>query len=133
MSAFRVERDEASGLFFEAAASGQLLIRRCPACGTAHPPQTRRCVDSNELEWVAASGKAVLITWAVDHVAPLDPLLASPAGDSSVFGIVELEEGPWWQVPIVGVDASALHEGIAMQVTFVRPGLGETIPAFTRP
>ena len=131
MSGFKVERDERSAAFFDAAANGQLLIRRCPVCGTGHPPQTQRCVDSEDLVWEPASGQATLISWGVDHSAPLDPVLASADGVTSTYGIVELDEGPWLQVPIVGASDDTLAEGVAMRVEFVRPGGGELIPAFT--
>ena len=130
MTGFTIERDEASAPFFDAAAQGTLLIRRCPTCGTLHPPQQRRCADSEVLEWVPASGSALLVSWAVDHVPPLDPVLASSAGAVSVFGWVELDERPWMQVAIVDSDPAALHEGAGLHVRFVRPGDGETIPVF---
>jgi uncharacterized OB-fold protein len=132
VSGFQVTRDDASAPFFDAAAEGTLLIRRCPVCGTSYPPQTSRCADSDQLEWVPASGSAVLVSWAVDHAAPLDPVLASPGGGTSTYGFVELSEGPWLEVPIVGVASGDLNVGVAMRVEFVRPGEGEAVPAFTR-
>jgi uncharacterized OB-fold protein len=131
MRGFSVTRDEASAPFYDGTASDRLLIRRCPQCGTFHPPQARRCVDSDELEWAQALGTGVLISWAVDHGPPLDAVLAAADGRTSAYGIVELDEGPWMQVPLVGVDPDSLSEGMAMRVTFVRPGDGEAIPAFT--
>lgn len=131
MSGFRLERDDASGPFFDAARRGTLAIRRCPVCGTLYPPQQRRCGDSDELEWVDASGNALLITWAVEHAPPLDASLASPPGTTSTFGMVELEEGPWMTVPIVDHDPAVLAEGLAMRVRFVAPGDGEPLAAFT--
>ena len=131
MTEFRVERDEASAEFFDAAARGTLLIRRCPVCGTQWAPARTRCPAGHALEWTEASGRAVLVTWAVEHEAPLDPALATPSGDTSAFGYVELDEGPWLQVPIVGVDPASLRAGISMQVCFIRPGDGEALPAFT--
>ncbi len=131
MSGFLVVADATSLPFFEAAAVGRLMIKRCTTCGRALPPQARRCTDSDELSWETASGAAVLVTWAVDHVPPLDHELASPDGRTSTFGIVELDEGPWLQVPIVGCEPSSLAVGIAMHATFIRPGDGEALPAFT--
>ncbi|MCU1346511.1 MAG: hypothetical protein JWL70_2777 [Acidimicrobiia bacterium] len=133
MTGFSVERDDASASFFDAAAAGRLMIRRCPVCGTAYPPYQRRCPDGTALEWEQASGRAALVTWAVDHGPVLDPTLAAADGTVSIFGLVELEEGPWLQVPLVGVEVGELSEGIPMRVEFVRPGNGEAIPAFTRP
>jgi uncharacterized OB-fold protein len=132
MTNFKVERDEVSAPFFDAAAAGVLMIRRCPVCGSAYPPYQRRCSDGSELEWEPASGRATLVSWAVDHAPALDPALAGPDDSSSLFGLVELEEGPWLQVPLVGVEGGLLREGIAMRLKFIRPGNGEAIPAFTR-
>ena len=132
MSEFTVIRDERSAPFFDAAAEGRLMIRRCPVCGTAYPPQARRCSDSDELEWMVSTGESTLVTWAVDHDPPLDATLASPDGVTSVFGIIELTEGPWMQVPIIDPAPGSLSEGMAMRVQFIRPGGGEAIPAFTR-
>ncbi|MCU1344682.1 MAG: hypothetical protein JWL70_948 [Acidimicrobiia bacterium] len=131
MTGFRVERDAASAAFFDASDAGVLLIRRCPVCGTYYPPHQLRCGDSDRLEWAKASGRAQLVSWAVEHLEPLDPVLAATGGVSSAFALVELEEGPWLQVPLVGTEIEALREGLAMRVEFVRPGGGEAIAAFT--
>jgi hypothetical protein len=132
VSDFRVIRDEPSAPFFDATAEGRLLIRRCPVCATAYPPQARCCRDSDELEWMVATGQGTLVTWAVDHFRPLDATLGSPDGLTSVVGIVELTEGPWMQVPIIDPTPASLTEGMAMRAHFVRPGGGEAIPAFIR-
>ncbi len=55
MDDFRIERDDASAPFFDAAREGRLLIRRCVSCGRLHPPSQQRCGDSDELEWQATS------------------------------------------------------------------------------
>jgi uncharacterized OB-fold protein len=129
VSDFTIERDERSAPFFDAAAEGRLLIRRCAVCGTAYAPHTARCRDGEDLAWEEASGDGTLVTWAVEHTAPLDDVLASPDG-SVVFGFVELPEGPWLQVPIVDVEPASLHRGTALRVLFIRPGDGEAMPAF---
>jgi uncharacterized OB-fold protein len=130
VTGFRAVRDEASAVFYDAAAAGTLLIRRCPTCGTRYPPQQRRCHDSETLEWVEASGVAAVVSWAVDHVPPPDPVFAAVDGTSLIFGWVELDEGPWMQVAIVDADPATLHEGTSLRVRFVRPGGGEAIPIF---
>jgi uncharacterized OB-fold protein len=131
MTVFRVERDADSDAFFDGTGEGTLLIRRCETCGTYDAPASRQCRLGHELGWVAASGRARLVSWGVDHSPPLDPILAIPDGSASAFGFVELAEGPWIQVPLVGVEPASLREGVDMTVTFVRPGDGEAIPAFT--
>jgi len=131
MDQFPVTRDEYSAPFFDAAATGQLLIRHCPVCGRHFPPHQSVCADGARLDWVAASGDATLVTWAVDHGSALDPVLAGPDGASSVFGMVELAEGPWLNVAILGADPAQLEAGMPMQLCFVSPGAGETVPAFS--
>jgi uncharacterized OB-fold protein len=128
---FSISRDDHTGEFYEATANQTLLIRRCPLCGTLYPPQQRRCHDSDSLAWHPVSGEATLVSWAVDHAEPLDPVLAAGDGSTSVFGLVELSEGPWMQVAIVGTDGHDLAAGQPMVVEFVTPGQGEAIPAFT--
>ncbi|MET0460957.1 MAG: OB-fold domain-containing protein [Ilumatobacteraceae bacterium] len=130
MDDFRIERDDASAPFFDAARDGRLLIKRCPACGRLHPPSQDRCGDSDELEWQDAAGTATLITWAVDDGASTSPALADAAGDGEVIGIVELTEGPWMNTAIPGVDPADLRDGMPMQVQFVELGGGEPVPVF---
>jgi uncharacterized OB-fold protein len=126
---FSVTRDESSAVFFDAAAEGRLLVRRCPTCGRTYPPYQGACADGTECEWVDAAGTATLVSWAVDAAPPLDPVLAAADG-SAVLGLVELPEGPWMYVALVGVDPRDLHEGVALRARFVRPGDGEAMPVF---
>jgi len=123
-----ISRDEASAPFFDAAAGGQLLIRRCADCGHWTVPYTRmgqvldRCPNctSARLEWAPASGDATLVTWTVVHTreGPLRPV-----------GVVELAEGPWLTAP-VDADPASLAAGMALEVGFERPGGGEPVPLF---
>ncbi len=128
MSDLVVQRDDASAPFFDAAAHGRLLIRRCGACGRYLPPQQTTCVDGGELEWVTASGSATLVTWAVDHAPAPSPVLLDASGAATVIGVVELAEGPWMNAALPGVDAAALVAGMALQVDFV--DFGEHVPVF---
>lgn len=130
MTGFRVERNEATATFFDAAREGRLLIRRCAVCARVYPPQQRRCADSAQLEWTPASGAATLVTWAVDHGAVVSPELVSAGGADSVIGVVELAEGPWMNAALPGVDPAQLAAGMAMQVQFLKLGGGEPVPVF---
>jgi hypothetical protein len=130
--AFSVARDERSAPFFDAAADGVLLVRRCPDGGRTFAPHVHACVEHGvECEWVPAKGTATLVTWSVDPSPPLDRALATPDGTSSIVGMVELAEGPWMYAAIVEVDATSLVEGARLEVQFVRPGDGEAVPVFT--
>jgi uncharacterized OB-fold protein len=123
-----VTRDEASAPFFDAAASGRLLIRRCADCGHWVAPYTRmgltldRCprCGSERVDWAPSSGEATLVTWTVVHTRD---------GPSPPVGVVELAEGPWMTVRI-DADPAALAAGMALAVGFDRPGGGEPVPVF---
>ena len=123
-----ITRDDASAPFFDAAAAGQLLIRRCAACGHWVAPYTRmglmldRCPEctAGQLEWAPSRGDATLVTWTVVH---------SRDGASPPVGVVELAEGPWMTAR-VDADPSALAAGMGLTVAFDRPGGGEPAPVF---
>lgn len=132
MSEFpRVERDEASAAFYAAAARGELLMQRGPS-GTVLPPEARTdpTDGSPDLEPVAVSGDGVLVSWAVVHRAPL-PALADAV--PYVSAVVELAEGPWVIVRLVGATGS-LRAGDPVRARFVPSGgsddPGETLPVF---
>ena len=127
---FRIERDDASAPFFDAARDGRLLIRRCPACGRLFAPQQHECPDGSALEWAPAAGTATLVTWSVDHGAGISPQLTSAAGEGEVIAIVELTEGPWLHTAVPGVDPAALSAGMPMRVEFLPLGGGEPVPTF---
>jgi uncharacterized OB-fold protein len=127
---FQLARDEASAPFFDAAASGQLVVRSCPVCSRLFPPAQVECPSGHALTWVPVSGAATLVTWAVDDGTSTAPELASAAGDGEVIGIVELEEGPWLNTALPGVDAATLRDGQPMRVEFVALGGGEAVPVF---
>jgi uncharacterized OB-fold protein len=127
---FQVARDEASAPYFDAAAAGQLVVRRCAVCAQLFPPAQAECPNGHPLEWTGVSGRATLVTWAVDDGTATAPELANAAGDGEVIGIVELDEGLWLNTALPGVDAAALREGLAMEVAFLALGGGEPVPVF---
>ncbi|MDO8672318.1 MAG: zinc ribbon domain-containing protein, partial [Dehalococcoidia bacterium] len=58
--------DEASMPFFEGAKRRELMIQRCKTCGAHLYPTKLRCdicLDS-DIEWVKASGKGQIYTFA---------------------------------------------------------------------
>ena len=119
-----IRRDAASAPFFDGAARGELMIRRCASCGRTHAPATASCPDcgGTDLDWVRAAGTATLVTWAV----PYEKATASPA---LVFALVELAEGPWLHTRLdAGPDA--LHAGAPLAVRFHHPDDGESFPTF---
>ncbi|MDA8043959.1 MAG: OB-fold domain-containing protein [Actinomycetota bacterium] len=127
---WKVEADRRSAPYFEAAGAGRLLVRRCRDCGAWFPPHVDRCGRGHETEWAEASGRGVLISWAVDHSKPLAPELTDASGERTVTALVELDEGVWLHVAVPSVDPSALAVGERMKVEFVRPGGGDAVAVF---
>jgi len=117
-----IERDEESAPFFDAANEGELVIKRCEACGHFAGPATSVCpaCHGRALAWAIASGRGSLVSWVVIHGRE----------GATTAGIVELDEGPWLDARLVDVEATALAVGRAMVVRFVAAG-AEKVPAFT--
>jgi len=124
-----IVRDERSAEFFEALRREELLVRRCPACDHAGPPHAVSCsgCGGGDLVWQRVAGTARLITWAVVHSAP-HQALADQVPYISAY--VELTEGPWLEVRLVGVDPHTLRAGTHLRVAFMHPPEGESYPVF---
>lgn len=128
-----VERDQASAAFFDAAARGELLVKRSSVSGVVLAPETRTdpASGSSDMQPYVASGDGTLVSWAVVHRAPL-PLLAGSA--PYVSAVVELAEGPWLMVRLIVDEPADLHAGAPVRVRYVRSGGpdgdGEVVPLF---
>jgi uncharacterized protein len=119
-------RDARSAPFFDGAAKGQLMIQRCD-CGRYLGPDRRECGCENPtLQWVRASGTATLVSWVVVHARAT----ADEQGARTTVGLVELTEGPWMYARLLDTTASNLRADAPLAVDFIRPGAGESIPAF---
>jgi uncharacterized protein len=123
-----VDRDAATAEFFDAAAAGTFLLKRCPHGHYSEPPAAR-CTScgSTSLDWAPAAGGASLVSWAVTWAA------AGPGDQSSptVLVIAEFDEGPWWWSQLVDADPAALTTGTRLAVGFVRPDIEhEAVPVF---
>jgi uncharacterized OB-fold protein len=126
----RIERDDASAPFFDAARTGRLLVRRCGECDELHPPAQASCQAGHELAWVDVVGTGTLVTWTVDHGGSLGPELTSASGEGEVIGIVQLDEGLWLNAALPGADPAALLAGQQVEVEFLALGGGEPVPVF---
>jgi uncharacterized OB-fold protein len=116
-----VVRDDASAEFFDGAARGDLMIKRCDACGHHLRPDSVACSQcrGSQLSWTESSGRGSLVSWIVVH--------ADEA--ATTVGLVELEEGPWLHGRLVDIDGAALSVGQAVEVEF-EPAGPESIPVF---
>ena len=131
MTVGQVARDQATAEFFDAAAAGQFLLRRCPA-GHFSEPAAAQCTTcgSTDLHWIPAGGGATLVSWAVTWTRPSggDP----PSRTVLVIG--ELDEGPWWWTQLAGDPPPAsdgLAAGCRLRIEFRRADAGhEAVPVF---
>ncbi|MFE9624541.1 Zn-ribbon domain-containing OB-fold protein [Streptomyces sp. NPDC006527] len=120
------EADAFTRAYWDAAAEGRLLIRRCGACGRAHHYPREFCPYcwSEDVTWETASGRATLYTWSVVHRNDLPPF-----GERTpyVAAVVDLAEGPRMATEVVGVRAEDLRAGTELWVAF-----REGVPVFGR-
>ncbi len=121
-----VERDERSGPFFDAAASGQLLVRRCSACGHLFAPELVGCTACRHLDsdWAAVEGSATVVSWVVTHRRGDDGPIRT------VVAVAELTEGPWLTLPADVDPDRGLGAGEAVRVAFIASEAGETVPVW---
>ncbi|MFB7505498.1 Zn-ribbon domain-containing OB-fold protein [Streptomyces broussonetiae] len=111
------EPDAFTRPYWEAAAGGRLLIRRCAACGRAHHYPREFCPYcwSEDVTWEEASGRAVLYTWSTVHRNDLPPF-----GERTpyVAAVVDLAEGPRMMTEIVHCADGDLRAGMALRVAY---------------
>ncbi|MFJ1637205.1 Zn-ribbon domain-containing OB-fold protein [Streptomyces sp. NPDC088256] len=123
------EPDAFSRPYWDAAARGQLLLRRCRACGRAHHYPREFCPHcwSEDVLWEPASGDATLYTWSVVHRNDLPPFGARVP---YVAAVVDLAEGPRMMTQVVGCEESALAIGMALRVAFRQEEGEEAVAVF---
>ncbi|MFG2829862.1 Zn-ribbon domain-containing OB-fold protein [Streptomyces sp. NPDC048434] len=112
--------------YWDAAAEGRLLLRRCRAegCGAAHHYPREFCPYcwSEDVGWAQATGRATLYTWSVVHRNDLPPF-----GDRVPYiaAVVDLVEGPRMMTEITDCPEPELRIGMPLAVHFRREGEGE--------
>ncbi|MGW5676088.1 Zn-ribbon domain-containing OB-fold protein [Streptomyces sp. NPDC003860] len=113
--------DDFSRTYWDAAARGELLIRRCRGCGLPHHYPREFCPYcwGDEVEWERASGRATLYTWSVVHRNDLPPF-----GERVpyVAAVVDLAEGPRMMTEVVECAQGRLRIGMELTVTFRTEG-----------
>ena len=107
--------------YWDAAAEGRLLLRRCGACGRAHHYPREFCplCWSEDVTWERASGRATLYTWSVVHRNDLPPF---GSRTPYVAAVVDLAEGPRMMTEVVGCGEESLRVGMALEVAFRAEG-----------
>ncbi|MFB7501654.1 Zn-ribbon domain-containing OB-fold protein [Streptomyces sp. NPDC056161] len=111
------ETDAFTRPYWDAAAEGRLLLRRCGACGRAHHYPREFCPHcwSEDVAWTEASGRATLYTWSVVHRNDLPPF---GARTPYVAAVVDLAEGLRMMTEVVDCAAGELRAGTDLTVTF---------------
>jgi len=123
-----VARDAATAEFFDGAAAGKFLLRRCPA-GHWSEPAAAQCTTcgSADLSWEPAGGGAALVSWSVTWNKPSGE--AEPR--RTVLVIAELDEGPWWWSQLADANPDGLSVGRRLRIEFRRASdSDEAVPVF---
>ena len=108
--------------FWDAAAEGRLLIKKCVTCGQVHFYPRAICpfCGSDKTEWVTASGRGTVYSYSVMRRVPIPYALA----------YVTLEEGVTMMTNIVDGDLDAIRIGQRVTVAFKPSEGGPPVPMF---
>lgn len=100
-------------VFWEAAANGTLLLKKCTECQEVHYYPRSFCPHcySEQVEWLEALGKGTIYTYSVMRV-----------GAPYAIAFVELEEGIRMMTNIVDCDLDTIYIGQPVQVIFKQTG-----------
>jgi uncharacterized protein len=124
-----VARDDASTVFFDAAAQGRYLLRRCGACSHVRAPEVPMCTEclSETFDYFDAAGTGHIESWVVLHSrAGADGVVPEPR----IVATVELTEGPWIVSALMGVEINSIGHRMPVRIDFERPEDSESIPVF---
>jgi uncharacterized OB-fold protein len=108
--------------FWDAAAAGTLLLKRCEACAEPHYYPRAICpfCGSDRTTWIEASGRGTIYSYSVFRRAPVPYAIA----------YVTLEEGPTMMTNIVDGDLDAIRIGQRVRVRFTPTDGGPPVPMF---
>ena len=109
--------------FWDGAAQGKLLLKKCQACGQVHYYPRAICpfCGSDRTEWQQASGRGSIYSWSVMRRADVPYAIA----------YVTLEEGVTMMTNIVDCDLDGIRIGQRVRVVFKPTEGGPPVPAFT--
>ncbi len=115
--------------FWDAAAEGRFLIRRCNACGVVHHYPRPFCPScwSDDVSWIEASGNATLYTWSTVFMNDLPPFAERLP---YIAAVVDLVEGPRVMTNLVDCDDVVLSIDMALRVRFQPLDEHITAPVF---
>lgn len=108
--------------FWEAAAEGRLLVKRCEDCGEHHHYPRAACpfCGSERTQWRQASGQGTIYSFSIMRRAEVPYVVA----------YVTLEEGPTMMTNIVDTSAETIRIGQRVAVRFQPSDGGPPLPVF---
>ena len=109
--------------YWEGAAKGQLLIKKCNDCGKVHYYPRSICPHcfADNTAFVEASGDGVIYSYSVTRQAK----------PPYVIAYVTIDEGVSMLTNIVDCDVEKVHIGQRVKVSFVEAEEGYALPVFT--
>ncbi len=109
--------------FFDAAAEGKFLIKRCTACGEAHWYPRTMCphCHSDQTVWEESQGQGVVYSFSIMRKSPSGPY---------ALAYVTLAEGPNVLTNIVDIAPDDLKIGLAVKVKLQPTEGGPPVPVF---
>lgn len=120
-----------SKVYWEAAARGELVLKRCTACGKHHFPPRHLCPAcwSDAFEWIRSGGKGVVYSFTVMHRAPMPAFIKRVP---YIVALIDLDEGPRMMANIIGDDALETQIGDRVSVCYEERAPGAKVPQFKR-
>src|SRR5882724_1102637 len=117
------EPNPATNRFWEAAAQGQLVSKKCQACGEVHYDPRALCPfgGSDRTDWQPASGRGTVYSWSVMRRAETPYAIA----------YVTLDEGVTMMTNLVDCDLDGIRIGQAVRVVWKPTAGGPPLPTFT--
>jgi len=109
--------------YFDAAADGKLMIKKCGACGEHHYYPRSLCpfCFSDKVSWVQAKGTGTIYTYSVTRRGTPVPY---------AIAYVTLDEGPKMITNIVDCDLDSVKIGQKVKVVFKKTECGFSMPMF---
>jgi hypothetical protein len=109
--------DDDTRPFWEGCRKHRLLFQKCQACGHVRWPPSIACPScySGNTEWITASGKGKVYTFAVFHKA-VDPAFEDRV--PYVAAVVELIEGPRMLTNVVGCEQSKISCDMSVEIVW---------------
>ena len=109
--------------YWDAAKKGQLMLKKCLACGEVHFYPRSLCpfCFSDRTEWLQAAGRGTIYSYSVMRRTP----------EPYAIAYVALAEGPKMMTNIVDCDLDKIKIGQAVRLVWKPSENGPPIPMFT--